>query len=185
MLQRLGELQSNCDSLERHWRERAALFGAVSTVPISAVAALPLRGDQHDTAMGWAEFAGMRLPRSNMRTSVSGSSLAAMAKGLDGFARRSSRGVSATCTAVLGSSAGVGGPAFHTTSGSNHATTTSQQLRHCHTGSHAFQDLSNHTAAGHAAGPQHQQLAQQMALQQQQQQQSGHTLGLRAALEPF
>ncbi|GFR51439.1 hypothetical protein Agub_g13732 [Astrephomene gubernaculifera] len=67
VLQRLTELQAQAPLLQRQWRERHALFGAVSTVPISAVAVLPLHGEQNDVAARWAEAAGIRL----LRTSAS------------------------------------------------------------------------------------------------------------------
>ncbi|KXZ53743.1 hypothetical protein GPECTOR_6g660 [Gonium pectorale] len=65
LLSRLADLQPHAAALQRQWRERQTLFGAVATMPISAVAVLPLRGEHNEIAARWAEVAGIRLQRSN------------------------------------------------------------------------------------------------------------------------
>ncbi|GLI67113.1 hypothetical protein VaNZ11_011321 [Volvox africanus] len=125
VIQRVSELQANAVVLQNQWRERHALFGLVSTVPISAVAVLPLQGEQNEVAARWADAAGIKLLRNS--TSLGGASATAAAaaaiaaaagrrelSGHASFGGRSSRGHSGTFNSVTSyPSIGVSGSAAH------------------------------------------------------------------------
>lgn len=104
---RLSDLAAAAPALQRQWRERHAIFGAVATVPITAVAVVPLVGEAHDVAHRWADAAGIRLPRTSVSSrggggggaggyAAAGTVMAAEGSvgGSSGFAR-SSRGAAA------------------------------------------------------------------------------------------
>ncbi|GIL84915.1 hypothetical protein Vretifemale_13488, partial [Volvox reticuliferus] len=125
VLQRISELQASASVLQNQWRERHTLFGLVSTVPISAVAVLPLRGEQNEVAARWAESAGIKVLRNSTSFGGGGAASAAAAaaaaavgrtelSGHASFGGRSSRGQSGTFNAVTSyTSIGVSGSAAH------------------------------------------------------------------------
>lgn len=109
VLQRLTELQTCSTALQDQWRERHILFGAVSTVPISAVAILQLRGDQNEVTVRWAEAAGIRLLRTSTSFGGSGSGSATIAQASAAAARCGGGEVPAHASFVRGNSRGQSG----------------------------------------------------------------------------
>ncbi|KAG2496394.1 hypothetical protein HYH03_005621 [Edaphochlamys debaryana] len=119
ILQRLAELQASAPSLQRQWRERHALFGAVATVPITAVATPPLRGDLNELATRWADSAGIRLPRTSLSSFGGRNNGGDTASGgISGLVRHSSMGLSGSHS-TLGVAAGPGAVAPSFQSGTN------------------------------------------------------------------
>ncbi|KAG2442110.1 hypothetical protein HYH02_009599 [Chlamydomonas schloesseri] len=106
LLARLSDLAAAAPALQRQWRERHAIFGAVATVPITAVAVVQLRGEANDIAHRWAEAAGIRLPRTSLSVSSRGGGGGYAAAGL---AADGSMGSSGFTRTSRGGGGGCGG----------------------------------------------------------------------------